>query len=78
MVEKIEELTTTSAEEMLNQSTVSAALGASVNREVSDAATATDAKADADSHVIEVGEASVEGAKEDIYSRPVSRQRNVR
>ena len=78
MVEKIEELTTTSAEEMLNQSTVSAALGASVNREVSDAATVTDAKADADSHVIEVGEASVEGAKEDIYSRPVSRQRNVR
>ena len=77
MAHKIEQLTT-SADELLANATVSASLGATVNREVGEAAELGDARVDKESHAIEVGETSVEGVKEDIYSRPVSRARNVR
>ena len=71
MAHKIEQLTT-SADELLANATVSASLGATVNREVGEAAELGDARVDKESHAIEVGETSVEGVKEDIYSRPVS------
>ena len=77
MVQKIESLTA-SADELLAKGTVSAALGATVNREVDEAAELGDARVDNEAHAIEVGEASIKGTKEDVYSRPVSRARNVR
>lgn len=77
MVRKIDELEA-SADELLTNATVSAALGATVNREVDEAAELGDARVDAHAHVKEVSEASVEGAKEDVFSRPVTRARNVR
>ena len=77
MAEKIEELAT-SSDGLLTNATVNAALGATVTREVDEAAELGEARAERESHAIEVDETSVEGAKEDVYSRPVSRARNVR
>ena len=65
MVQKIESLTA-SADELLAKGTVSAALGATVNREVDAAAELGDARVDNEAHAIEVGEASIKGTKEDV------------